>query len=271
VLKSTWGIFKKILFNPITIALLVGALFYFLWKWLAPKLTGGIKGIKDTVIPVLSSIVTSVYSFVKGIAMGLFTIGKFLFNAIEWVTRPKGPIAKFLKFILTVFLAFKAGLKKLMKATGRSNIDVLCMFLAGDTIGIALHAVVGCLKGIWDWFKKTKLMKTLIGLVKMVLAVGKLIFSMYTVVWRSLLAGMWQVAKGNFGGVIDEIIAPWKDIWQEIKNLFSGKPYTDEVSKEEVWERTTENTDEEAAKTSNAIRSLKIKGAGKAEENLAHF
>ena len=214
VMKSTWGIFKKILFNPITIALLVGGLFFLLWKWLAPKLTGGIQGIKDTVVPLLKTIGTSIWDFVKGLASGIYAVGKFLFNAIEWITRPKGPIAKFVKFVATVFLAFKAGLKKLMKLTGKSNIDVLCMFLAGDTIGIALHAVAGCLKGIWNWFKKTKVMKMIIGLVKMYLAVGKLIFSMYTVVGRSLLAGMWQVAKGNFGGVIEAVTKPWKDLWQ---------------------------------------------------------
>lgn len=240
VLKSTWSIFRRILFNPITIALLVGGLFFLLWKWLSPKMSGGLRSIKDTVVPIIKSIGSFALKFVVGLAKGLFTVGKFLFNAIDWLTRPKGPIAKFLKFVLSVFLAFKAGLKKLMKLTGRSNIDILCMFLAGDTIGLALHAVVGCLKGIWDWFKKTKFMKMLIGLIKMYLAVGKLIFSMYTVVWRSLLAGMWQVAKGNFGGVIEAVIKPWKDIWQQIKNLFSGKPFTDEVSKESVWERPTE-------------------------------
>ena len=202
VLKSTMSIFKRILFNPLTIALLVGGLFFFLWKWLSPKITGGITGLKNSIVPTIKSIATTGLKFIKGLANVLYTVGKKLFNAIEWITRPKGPIAKFLKFAVGLFLTFKAWLKKLMKATGRSNIDILCMFLAGDTIGLALHAIVGCLKGIWDWFKKTKLMRMLIGLVKMYLAVGKLIFSMYTVVWRSLWAGMWQVAKGNFGGVI---------------------------------------------------------------------
>lgn len=42
VLKSTYTIFKKILMNPITIAILVGGLFFLLWKWLGPKLSGGI-------------------------------------------------------------------------------------------------------------------------------------------------------------------------------------------------------------------------------------
>ena len=271
VLKSTWGIFRRILFNPITITLLVGGLFFLLWKWLSPKLSGGIQGIKDSILPPLKSIASYALKFLSGAWTAITTIGKYLYTAIEWITRPKGPIAKFVKFVATLFLAFKSGLKKLMKATGRSNIDILCMFLAGDTIGLALHAVVGCLKGLWDWFKKTKFMRMLIGLIKMYLAVGKLIFNMYTIVGRSLLAGMWQVAKGNFGGVIEAVVKPWKDLWQQIKDLFSGKPFTDEVSKEAVWERSTEQTDEEANETSIAVRSLKITGKGKAEDNIAYF
>lgn len=46
VLKSTVSIFKKILFNPITIALLIGGLFYFFGPQLLSILTGGVKFIR---------------------------------------------------------------------------------------------------------------------------------------------------------------------------------------------------------------------------------
>lgn len=39
-LKATGGIFKKILCNPLTIAILIGGAFLFLGKWLYEKLTG---------------------------------------------------------------------------------------------------------------------------------------------------------------------------------------------------------------------------------------
>ena len=100
-----------------------------------------------------------------------------------------------------------------MKATGKSNIDILCMFLAGDMVGIALHAIAGAVKLTWDFLKKTKFFKFVMGIVKTVIAIGKLIFSMHTIVLRTIMGALWQMVKGNFGGVVDAITKPWKDIW----------------------------------------------------------
>ena len=177
VLKSTMSIFKKILFNPITIALLIGGLFFFFGKWLFSKLTLSITSIKENIVNPILSFAGKVFNFLQGLASVLFKVGKWIFNAIEWLTNPKGPIAKFLVFSIKMFLAVKAGIKKLVKATGKSSIDVLCMFLAGDTIGLAIHAIAGAVKMVWEWLKKTKFIQFVTGLVKSIIAIGKLIFT----------------------------------------------------------------------------------------------
>ena len=102
VLKSTWNILKRIISNPITIAILVGGLFFFLWKWLRPKLSGGIDGIKKNIITPLASIASKALNFLRKVWSVLVTVGKLLFDAIAWLTEPsKGPIAKLFKTILS--------------------------------------------------------------------------------------------------------------------------------------------------------------------------
>ena len=269
VLKSTWSVFKRILKNPITIALIVGGLFFLLWKWLGPKLSSGIEGIKNTIIPMIKSFASKALGFVVGVGKVLFSVGKFLFNTIEWITNPKGILARFIVGAIKLFLAFKNALKKLMKATGRSNIDILCMFLAGDMVGIAIHAIAGAVKLTWDLLKKTKFFKFVMGIVKTVIAIGKLIFSMHTLVLRTIMGAVWQMVKGNFGGVVDAITKPWKDIWQQIKDLFSGKAFKEEMMSETLWDNPVEQNSEQAKNTSISVRSLKMKG--QAESNLAYF
>ena len=214
VLKSTYSIFKKILMNPITIALLVGGLFFLLWKWLGPKLSGGIEGIKNNIIKPLKSFALKAVGFLQGLFSILMSVGKFLFKAIDWLTKPTGPIAKFIVFVIKTFLAIKAGIKSLCKATGKSSIDVLCMFLAGDMIGLALHAMAGAVKLAWDLLKKTTVFKFLTGLVKMMVSIGKLIFSLHTLVLRTIMGAVWQLVRGNFSAVIGAITKPWKNIWK---------------------------------------------------------
>ena len=269
VLKSTYSIFKKILFNPITIALLIGGVFFLLWKWLGPKLSGGIEGIRNTIIPALTSFASKALGFIQGVGSILFSVGKFLFKVIDWITNPKGLLAKFIVSAIKLFLAFKKGLKALMKATGRNSIDILCMFLAGDTIGLALHAIAGAVKLAWDWLKKTKFFKMVMGIIKTVIAIGKLIFSLHTLVLRTIMGAVWQLVRGNFGGVVDAITKPWKDIWQQVKDLFSGKAFKEEMMNETLWDNPVEKNSEQAKNTNIAVRSLKMKG--KAESNLAYF
>jgi hypothetical protein len=222
VLKSTWGVFKRILKNPITIALLIGGLFFLLWKWLGPKLSGGIDGIKKTLIPMIKSFASKALGFIQGVGSILFSVGKFLFKVIDWITNPKGWLAKFIVTTIKLFLAFKRGLKKLMKATGKSSVDILCMFLAGDMIGIAISAIGGAVKLMWDWLKKTKLMRIVMGLVNMAVSFAKVLANWYTLVPKMLWGAVKSIWKGNFNKVLPALAQPWIDLHSSIKVLFSG-------------------------------------------------
>lgn len=133
-------------------------------------------------MPIVKSIAKFALNFVVGLSKGLFTIGKFLFNAINWLTKPSGIIARFIVGVVKTFLAIKKAIKNLMKKTGRNSVDILCMFLAGDYIGIAVHAIAGALMGFWDWFKKTTLMKLILGVVNTMVTFGKILVGWYTIV-----------------------------------------------------------------------------------------
>jgi phage-related protein len=271
VMKSTWSIFKKILCNPITIALLIGGLFFFLWKWLGPTLSGGISKIRDTVVPIVKSFVKGALKFVTGLWNIIVLVGKTLFTWIEKITNPEGFLAKFIVGVVKTFIAIKRGIKDLMKAAGKNSIDILCMFLAGDMIGIIIASISGLMGKLWMWLKKTKVVSFIVGIVKSVLAIGKLIFSLNTLILRTLCGAVWQMVKGNFGGVVDAITKPWKNIWTQIKDVFSFKAFKEEMSIETLHANPTEANAEQAKNTSISVRNLKMKGSGKAEENLVYF
>lgn len=59
----------------------------------------------------------------------------------------------------------------MMKAAGKSDIDIFIMFLAGDMIGIAIHAIAGIVIKIWNWLKNTKLVKMVFGIVKAIIGI----------------------------------------------------------------------------------------------------
>jgi len=75
--------------------------------------------------------------------------------------------------------------------------------------------------------------------------------------------------KGNWGGIVDGITKPWKDLWKNVKDLFTGKAFKDSFS-EVVWDNPVEQNEEQAKDTNIAVRNLNMKG-GKVESNLKHF
>ena len=272
VLKSTMSIFKRILKNPITIGLIVGGLFFLLWKWLGPKLSGGITSIKETIVPMIMTVVNGALIFVKGLWNVIVFVGKTIFTWIEKITNPEGFLAKFIIGMVKTFMEIKRGIKNLMKATGKNSIDILCMFLSGDMIGILMTAIFGAMIKIWQWFKRISFGQFITGLVNSILGVGKLIFSLGTLVIRTIGGALWQLIRGNWGGVLDAITKPWKDVWQQIKDVFSLKAFRELNTDETILrEDPTEKNAEKGKNTNISVRNLKMKGAGKAEANLAHF
>ena len=86
------------------------------------------------------------------------------------------------------------------------------------------------------------------------------------------MGAVWQLVRGNFKGVVNAITKPWKDVWQQIKDVFSLKAFGElKVDETILQEDPTEKNSERARDANIAVKSLKMKGTGKAEENLAHF
>lgn len=105
--KKTWGFVRRILFNPITLTILIGGLFFIFGKWMFDTLTGGITSIKDAIFGKVSSIASSIWGFLKNVWDLVSTVGKFLFDAIAWLTNPDGWVAKSVSWVINAFLWIK--------------------------------------------------------------------------------------------------------------------------------------------------------------------
>lgn len=163
-----------------------------------------------------------------------------------------------------------------MKAAGKSSIDIFCMFLAGDMIGIAIAAISGLVVKIWNWLKNTSVFKILFGTIKFILGMYEMI---YIGLPKALLKSLWGAARagveaifgmGGFGEIVDAFCRPWKEWWGGIKNLFAtgiaavtyGMSDRDYVDID-----PTELNKEKSTRAKAAVRGLKMKGTP--EDNLA--
>lgn len=198
VLKSTWGLFKKILMNPFTIMLIVGGLLVFFGPKLIGWLTDGISGIVDTVVPAIVSFATKAVEFLTPIWECLKTFGGWLFNIIDWLTDPDNWLVQTVWWIIDKYKMIKGFIKNMMKAAGNSSVDVLCMFIAGDMIGGAIHMIAGMIVKLWNYMKSK-------GALKIVLKVIKTIAGLYKMIWEipirlveSIGGALWAIVKGDW-------------------------------------------------------------------------
>lgn len=224
VLESSMSIFKKILFNPITISLLIGGLFYFFGPQLMSMLTGGVKFIRENIVPPIVSFAKFTWKVLKGVWEIVSTVGKTLFNIINWITSPEGIVAGAIRFIIKTYMAFKKGLKWLLKMAGKSSIDALCMMLSGDLIGMVIFGLIGAIKGMWRWIKRTKLFRIFTGVVDAItgwyIMWGKILFNLTTGAFQMA----WAIIKGNNPLKVMKkmFISPITDWWGKVKNIFTG-------------------------------------------------
>ena len=151
--KLVTSTFMRIIKNPITIGLLIGGLAALLIYKLTDWLNGGLKTIKTTVIPMIVSFATSVFEFLKGAWSVISTVGVFLFKAVAYLTNPKGIIANTIRFLVDTYLMLKRYMKRIMKIAGKNSLDALCMFIAGDYLGIAIAMIGGWVKIAWNYVK----------------------------------------------------------------------------------------------------------------------
>ena len=65
-------------------------------------------------------------------------------------------------------MVYRKFIVKMMRAAGQSTMDMLCMYIAGDYIGMAFHVIVGAVKNIWEWMKKHGIMRCIVAMIKAV-------------------------------------------------------------------------------------------------------
>jgi len=270
--RATLSFVKRILTNPITLVLLVGGMFFIFGKWLYEKLTGQVVSVKEVIFGTISTIAKTIWGFLK-MAWGIASfVGKILFNVVEWLTRPDGWVVKAIKWVVGAFLWIKGLIKSWMKESGKSNIDIFCMFLAGDMIGIALHAIAGLVVKLWKWLKNTKVFKLVFGLIKFIAGMQLMIYSIQLRLVQSIGGAIWKIIKGDWGDVPEAFAKPWKEWWRGVSSLF-GNVASDisyaSADRDYMKENPVETNDKTATNAKVAIRSLHMKG--RPEQNLKTF
>lgn len=217
---ATWSIFKRILFNPITIALIVGFLFWHFGPQLLKILSSGVDGIKNKFLIPLANFAKESWDMLKKVFVASVEVGKMVFNAIEWITNPKGILASTLRFLIGTFFAIKKGIKKLLVVSGRDSVDLFCMFLAGDYIGIAVRMAGAAIVKMWHWFRTTKLMKIMLGITKTLVKFGEI----YLLFWPKVAQGLYGMAKAILfkrgDKVLDALMKPFTDWWKGVKSIW---------------------------------------------------
>lgn len=69
------------------------------------------------------------------------------------------------------------------------------------------------MKKLWNNIRKYKLVAWALGIVRTMISLGKLVWSLGTALWRSLTGGLKKLISGDFDEIIDAICEPWIDIW----------------------------------------------------------
>ena len=205
--KATWSVFKKILFHPLTIGLLIGGLFLFVIPKLLGWLDGGIAYIRDSIVPAIKSISHRIWGFLKGVWSVVSTVGVFLFKAVAYITSPSGWIMKTITFLVKTVFAIKRHIKKMMKIAGYDSVDAFCMFLSGDYLGIAIAMIQAYVKIAWNYIKSMKLFKMYMAYIKVLGGICVLIGGLVPAIYESLGRAAWAAAKSAFkfltGGGLD--------------------------------------------------------------------
>lgn len=220
VLKSTWSFFRKVLFNPITIVLLIAALVYFfgprLWNWLSD----GIGRIRDRVVFTVTSWVNTVVEWGRKIWSVVSSVGSGLFEFIDWLTDPDGWIFQTIHAIIGLILVARKWINDMMGVAGQDTVDMLCMWLAGDWIGIAYNAIKGMLLKFWEHIKDSKFVRWVKGLCNGVRFVKRLIWDMPIALWDSLTSAAGNILTGHWNRVKDDFCKPWREWWNGIVSLW---------------------------------------------------
>ena len=236
VLRATKTIFKKILTSPLTIALIVVGMFYILCKPFREWLNNMVCGIGRWIRSGITTIISGVWSFLKGVWTVVSTVGKFLFEFVEKITSPDGWIVKSVTWLVKTFFKVKKWISNMITVAGKDSIDAFCMFISGDYLGIAIHAISGMVIKMWEWIKNKGFIKVMLGLIKGLFKLHVMIWRMPLTLGESLLRAGAALAKwiltagtmGSLGDIGSQFAKPWKRWWSDLNEIFAGK--ADDVS-----------------------------------------
>ena len=220
--RATWGIVKRILTSPITLFLLIGGIFFFFGKWLYDTFSGWIGEAQGGVLGTITTIASKVWEFLTNVWDIVCTVGQALYKVVEWVTNPEGWIVKTVTWVIKAFIWIKDKIKEMMKAAGKSSIDIFCMFLAGDMIGVVLYTIAGLCVKLWKWLKNTSVFKLVLGVIKFLLGVHKMILQIPWRIIQSIGGALWAIVKGDWGDVPEAFARPWREWWSGVTKLFSS-------------------------------------------------
>lgn len=220
VLKSTWSLFRRILFNPITIGLIVGGLFLFFGPKLIEWLSEMVTNIRDKVIPAITSFCKKAIEVLTPIWEVIKTVGVWLFDFINWITDPDNFLAQTIYWGFKIYYKVKGFIKDMMRAAGQNTMDILCKFLAGDTLGIAISFITGMVKSFWNYLKKKGAVKIMLKVLKVVMGIHKMILDIPRRLIQSIGGAISAILSGNWGDIPERFQRPWKEWWANVEGIF---------------------------------------------------
>ena len=158
--------FKRILFNPITIGLIIGGLWLVFGKWIFSWLSSGVKGIIGAIVPMIVSLAKMAGKLLKGAWDVISWSASKIAGIVNWITNPSGSIASAVVGVFKFIFFIKDYIGDMMKAAGKESLDVFCMFLSGDWIGIAESFTAGLCVKFWKWLTNLKVFRVYIAMLK---------------------------------------------------------------------------------------------------------
>jgi hypothetical protein len=74
-----------------------------------------------------------------------------VWSVVDWITNPNGKVVGFVGEVFRTIMGIKSWITGLMRTAGYNTLDLLCMYLSGDTIGLAIAAIRGLAKKVLRW------------------------------------------------------------------------------------------------------------------------
>ena len=266
VLRSTYGILRRIFTNPVTLVLIVGGAFLLFHGKFFGWIGSMVDTLRSSVIPFLATVANTVVRIVKPIWDVLKWMIPPIFKFIMWLTDPDGWIWKAVTLIVESVMTVKRWIRDVIKASGKDSIDVACMFLAGDNISIAIGLISGIVMKVWNWAKDKGFVRIAFAMVRSLVKIGEMIWNIPSTLLESLKKGGKALATwiltlgraGSVGDIAEKFAEPWKKWWEGITSIFQQKK-TDIPPIPPAEYLNTNPVDEAskiAGKTKIAVRSL---------------